>query len=90
MEMLASVFKSLPQRVLWKFNLDVLPVEMPANVRLTKWAPQQDLLGAPILFYFKTIRENALPSLRVISILDTKTKYSYESITNTFNLSHQI
>jgi len=50
---LTRVFARLPQRVLWKFNLADLP-GLPPNVRLTKWAPQQDLLGHAKLRLFIT------------------------------------
>ncbi|KAF2365455.1 UDP-glucuronosyl/UDP-glucosyltransferase [Trinorchestia longiramus] len=45
LKVLVTVFKSLKQKVLWKFNLPDVGVELPPNVRLTTWAPQQDLLG---------------------------------------------
>lgn len=44
-EVLVSALGSLPQRVLWKHDLTDLGIKLPPNVRLTKWAPQQDLLG---------------------------------------------
>lgn len=39
-----KVFSELKERVLWKWEDDVLP-EQPPNVRLGKWLPQQDILG---------------------------------------------
>ncbi|KAB0799481.1 hypothetical protein PPYR_07361 [Photinus pyralis] len=39
------VFQQLPQRVLWKWEAgDDMP-DLPPNVKLGKWLPQQDLLG---------------------------------------------
>ncbi|KAJ8894792.1 hypothetical protein PR048_000099 [Dryococelus australis] len=38
------VFGSLPQRVLWKFESDNLQ-PIPANLMLSKWLPQRDILG---------------------------------------------
>lgn len=35
----------LPQRVLWKQDGDQNMTDIPSNVRLYKWLPQQDLLG---------------------------------------------
>ncbi|XP_018014274.1 UDP-glucosyltransferase 2 [Hyalella azteca] len=52
--LLLEVFKSLEQKVLWKFNLPDLGVDLPPNVRLTTWAPQQDLLGHPKMRLFIT------------------------------------
>ena len=41
---LVRVFSKLKQNVLWKWESDVLPGQ-PANVKLGKWLPQQDILG---------------------------------------------
>ncbi|KAK4301520.1 hypothetical protein Pmani_026298 [Petrolisthes manimaculis] len=52
---LAKVFGSLNQRVLWKWDEDsVSEVTLPPNVRLEKWLPQQDILGHPQLSLFMT------------------------------------
>jgi glucuronosyltransferase len=39
-----KTFQFLPQRVIWKWNLDLLQ-EQPSNVKLGKWLPQQAILG---------------------------------------------
>jgi glucuronosyltransferase len=39
-----SAFAKLPQRVIWKWEADV-PVNVPSNIMMKKWLPQQDLLG---------------------------------------------
>lgn len=36
-------FSKIPQRVLWKWEMETME-EKPQNVKLTKWAPQRDLL----------------------------------------------
>ncbi|XP_069936414.1 UDP-glucosyltransferase 2-like [Cherax quadricarinatus] len=41
---LVQVFASLKQRVLWKWDQDTM-YDLPPNVRLGKWLPQQDILG---------------------------------------------
>jgi len=41
---LLKVFGELKVRVLWKFETDDLP-GMPKNVKISKWLPQQDVLG---------------------------------------------
>ncbi|XP_071525916.1 UDP-glucosyltransferase 2-like [Panulirus ornatus] len=52
-KLLLQVFSSLEQRVLWKWDQDAMD-NMPANVRLSKWLPQQDVLGDPRLRLFIT------------------------------------
>ncbi len=42
--MFLSVFGKLKQRVLWKWETENMP-DKPDNVKLVKWAPQQDILG---------------------------------------------
>ena len=39
-----NVFRRLKQRVLWKWNSGKMD-DLPANVRVSKWLPQQDILG---------------------------------------------
>lgn len=43
--LLMCVFRQLPQRVLWKWEADEDMHDLPANVKLARWLPQQDLLG---------------------------------------------
>lgn len=50
-ETILSVFGSLKQRVLWKFESDDLP-ELPSNVMVRKWLPQSDILAHPKLVLF--------------------------------------
>ena len=52
-EAFLEVFKKLKYQVLWKWNEDHIP-GLPSNVKLTKWVPQQDLLGHPNLKVFVT------------------------------------
>jgi len=42
------VFAELKEKVILKWETDEDP-GMPANVKLVKWAPQQDILGEQIL-----------------------------------------
>ncbi|XP_038212493.1 UDP-glucosyltransferase 2 isoform X2 [Zerene cesonia] len=44
----------LPQRVLWKQDAEQNLTDIPSNVRLYKWLPQQDLLGHPKIKAFVT------------------------------------
>jgi glucuronosyltransferase len=39
-----EVFSALPQKILWKWESDILPGQ-PPNVKIEKWLPQQDILG---------------------------------------------
>ncbi|KAH8371683.1 hypothetical protein KR093_008438, partial [Drosophila rubida] len=41
-----DVFRSLKQRILWKFEDEQLP-NLPANVMVHKWMPQNDILAHP-------------------------------------------
>ena len=40
-----EVFSQIPQRVIWKWEADEKPANLPPNVMTVKWAPQSDLLG---------------------------------------------
>merc|ERR1712071_505240 len=40
-----KTFARLPLKVIWKWDSDEKPENVPANVMLAKWLPQQDLLG---------------------------------------------
>jgi glucuronosyltransferase len=41
-----SAFAELPQRVLWKWEANSMS-DLPMNVKLVKWLPQQEVLGEP-------------------------------------------
>jgi hypothetical protein len=40
-----KAFSKIKQKVLWKFEADLS--ELPENVKIMKWLPQQDILGEP-------------------------------------------
>jgi len=42
---LINAFGRLPQRVVWKWDSDTQPENLPANILMATWLPQQDLLG---------------------------------------------
>ena len=42
---LVQVFSKLPYKVLWKFEDDSLG-QLPDNIMIRNWLPQQDILGA--------------------------------------------
>jgi glucuronosyltransferase len=39
-----AAFAELPQRILWKWETNVMS-DVPNNVKLVKWLPQQEVLG---------------------------------------------
>ena len=39
-----NTFTKLPQRVIWKWEAEI-PLNLPPNIMMTNWLPQQDLLG---------------------------------------------
>lgn len=49
LKIVVAAFSQLPYRILWKFDNDLGRVELPANVRIEKWLPQQDVLGTKTL-----------------------------------------
>ncbi len=52
-QLFLKVFGSLKQRVIWKWEKEEMAGK-PDNVMLSKWLPQQDLLGHPNLKLFIT------------------------------------
>ncbi|CAL4065734.1 unnamed protein product [Meganyctiphanes norvegica] len=49
-ELFVEAFRQLEQRVIWKWEQDLPGIS--DNVMLTKWAPQQDILGHPSVKVF--------------------------------------
>ncbi|CAG7824800.1 unnamed protein product [Allacma fusca] len=45
-----EVFSKLKQRVLWKFEAQF--DNLPSNIKVSKWLPQQDILGNRANLYF--------------------------------------
>lgn len=52
-KIIMEAFFELPYKVLWKFENDTLE-NKPANVKIGKWLPQQDILGHPNIKLFIT------------------------------------
>ena len=50
-----NVFSRLKQRVLWKWPKEM--PDRPPNVMLSKWIPQQDVLGKLIFLTMDRVRE---------------------------------
>ncbi len=44
--LILGAFAKLKQKVLWKWETETMD-DLPKNVKLSKWLPQQDLLGHP-------------------------------------------
>lgn len=55
--MLMIVFKQLPQRVLWKYEAENDMPDLPSNVKLGRWLPQQDILGTIYLSAYLKLYE---------------------------------
>ncbi|KAK8721970.1 hypothetical protein OTU49_012402 [Cherax quadricarinatus] len=51
-DVFVQAFRRLPQRVIWKYDGDL--EDVPDNVMIRKWLPQQDILGEIIQFYVMT------------------------------------
>lgn len=66
--MILEVFSELPYKILWKFENDELEGK-PANVKISKWLPQQDLLGHPNIKLFVT--QGGLQSLEEAIVNET-------------------
>lgn len=49
---IADTFKSLKQRVLWKYEEDSTQLNCPPNVLVKKWMPQNDVLAHPNVVLF--------------------------------------
>ena len=52
-EVFLETFRQLGAPVVWKWDEDTIP-NLPPNVKLSKWVPQQDLLAHPNLRVFVT------------------------------------
>lgn len=48
-----SAFSKLKQRVIWKWETEQMD-DLPSNVKLSKWLPQQDVLGHKNIKVFLT------------------------------------
>ncbi|KAJ8930790.1 hypothetical protein NQ314_016367 [Rhamnusium bicolor] len=48
-----ETFKDLPYKVLWKFDVTHIP-DVPENVKIVEWLPQQDILRHPNIKVFIT------------------------------------
>ncbi|XP_037293404.1 UDP-glucosyltransferase 2 isoform X2 [Manduca sexta] len=53
-KLIVDALGRLPQRVLWKHDAEQNMTNIPSNLRLLKWLPQQDLLGHPKIKAFIT------------------------------------
>nr|ASX94000.1 UDP-glycosyltransferase UGT50A4 [Zygaena filipendulae] len=52
--LIVNALGRLPYRVLWKQDVEQNVTNIPSNIRLYKWLPQQDLLGHPKIKAFIT------------------------------------
>lgn len=54
MQIILNAFKQLKQRVLWKFEDPSKSLELPKNVKMGTWMPQNDILAHPKIVLFIT------------------------------------
>ncbi|XP_070507743.1 UDP-glucosyltransferase 2 [Chironomus tepperi] len=53
-KLLVHTFSKLPYRILWKYESTTIHNDLPSNVRISRWYPQQDILGHKKLKAFIT------------------------------------
>lgn len=53
-QLLVNTFAKLPYRVLWKYESTLIQNDLPPNVKISRWLPQQDVLGHKKLRAFIT------------------------------------
>jgi UDP:flavonoid glycosyltransferase YjiC (YdhE family) len=53
-QLFVNTFAKLPYRVLWKYESTIIQHDLPPNVKISRWLPQQDLLGHKKLKLFIT------------------------------------
>lgn len=53
-QLLVNTFAKLPYRVLWKYESSIIQSDLPPNVKISRWLPQQDILGHKKLRVFIT------------------------------------
>lgn len=53
-KILLKTFSKLPYRVLWKYESSLIQNDLPHNVKVSRWLPQQDILGHKKLRAFVT------------------------------------
>lgn len=53
-QLLVNTFAKLPYRVLWKYESSINQNDLPSNVKISRWLPQQDILGHKKLRAFIT------------------------------------
>jgi glucuronosyltransferase len=61
------VFTKLPQRVIWKWEADI-PENIPPNIMMVDWLPQQDLLGTKTI-YRLSLRHKSYIVINIFVIL---------------------
>jgi UDP-glucoronosyl and UDP-glucosyl transferase len=53
------VFSKLPQRVIWKWEAEI-PENIPPNIMMVDWLPQQDLLGIQMINHYSLTRTTSV------------------------------
>jgi hypothetical protein len=55
LQALIKGFGSIKQQVIWKWDSQPPDIDLPSNIHMAKWLPQQDLLGNKYKQSFKFI-----------------------------------
>lgn len=59
--LLVQTFAQLPYRILWKWESSLSEMhDLPSNVKLSRWLPQQDILGKKWLYVLKESKRSYL------------------------------
>jgi len=67
-QIFVNVFAKLKQRVIWKWEEETME-GLPPNVKLSKWLPQQDILGIISSFTNHAMFKCAFKCSQILNIL---------------------
>ena len=69
---MVKVFASLPQQIMWKWDQETME-DLPPNVMLSKWFPQQDILGEVAFLSRQGVRtsDKSQPTISSLKVLDS-------------------
>jgi len=70
--LLLSELSKIEQTVLWKWESDEVP-QLPKNVIIRKWFPQNDILGE---FILSSVHGNVVYNYNIIIIILSKVEWS--------------
>lgn len=74
-KVILDTLKELPYKVLWKYASDDLP-EIPRNVRIINWVPQQDVLSKLLLIENVNAEQRVPVRMQCVNIISTWQKWT--------------